>query len=82
MASHDLETIRHSTAHLMAQAITRLWPDLNVQLGIGPTIDTGFYYDIGMSHTLTEEDLPKIEEMIKKIIKEVLEIKRGILSKE
>ncbi|MFI5391010.1 MAG: threonine--tRNA ligase, partial [Bacteriovoracales bacterium] len=77
-----LETIRHSTAHLMAQAITRLWPDLNVQLGIGPTIDTGFYYDIDMTHTLTEEDLPKIEEMMKKIIKEGLEIKRGIFSKE
>jgi threonyl-tRNA synthetase len=82
MASKDLETIRHSTAHLMAQAITRLWPDLNVQLGIGPTIDTGFYYDIDMSHTLTEEDLPKIEEMMKKIIKEGLEIKRGVFSKE
>jgi threonyl-tRNA synthetase len=82
MASNDLETIRHSTAHLMAQAITRLWPDLNVQLGIGPTIDTGFYYDIDMSHTLTEEDLPKIEEMMKKIIKEGLEIKRGVFSKE
>ncbi len=82
MASNDLETIRHSTAHLMAQAITRLWPDLNVQLGIGPVIDTGFYYDIDMSHTLTEEDLPKIEEMMKKIIKEGLEIKRGVFSKK
>ena len=79
---HDLDTIRHSTAHLMAQAITRLWPDLNIQLGIGPVIDTGFYYDIDMEYTLTEEDLPKIEEMMKKIIKEGLEIKRGVFSKK
>ena len=79
---HDLETIRHSTAHLMAQAITRLWPNLNIQLGIGPVIDTGFYYDIDMEYTLTEEDLPKIEEMMKKIIKEGLEIKRGVFSKK
>ncbi len=81
MANFDLDTIRHSTAHLMAQAITRLWPELNVQLGIGPVIDSGFYYDIDMGHTLTEEDLPKIEEMMKKIIKEDLEIKRGVFSK-
>lgn len=81
-AKYNLDTIRHSTAHLMAQAITRLWPNLNVQLGIGPVIDTGFYYDIDMEHTLTEEDLPKIEDMMKKIIKEGLEIKRAVFTKK
>jgi len=79
---YDLDTIRHSTAHLMAQAITRLWPQLKIQLGIGPVIDTGFYYDIDMEYTLNEEDLPKIEEMMKKIIKEGLEIKRGVFTKK
>lgn len=79
---YDLDTIRHSTAHLMAQAITRLWPNLNVQLGIGPVIDSGFYYDIDMDHVLTEEDLPKIEDMMKKIIKEGLEIKRAVFTKK
>ena len=82
MSQYDLDTIRHSTAHLMAQAITRLWPNLNIQLGIGPVIDTGFYYDIDMEHTLTEEDLPKIQDMMKKIIKEGLEIKRAVFTKK
>lgn len=54
-----LEVLRHSTAHLMAQAIKRLYP--NVKLGVGPVIEGGFYYDLDMEETITPEDLPKIE---------------------
>jgi threonyl-tRNA synthetase len=69
MAKYDLDTLRHSTAHLMAQAIMELYPNDKVQLGIGPTIEHGFYYDIDMAKKLTEEDLKTIEEKMKEIIK-------------
>ena len=62
----------HSASHLMAQAIKRLWPE--AQLTIGPAIDNGFYYDIDLEHTLTPEDLEKIEKEMKKIVKEAPEI--------
>ncbi|MFZ4714078.1 MAG: threonine--tRNA ligase [Bacteriovoracaceae bacterium] len=76
MAKYDLETIRHSTAHLMAQAIKRLYPKDNVELGIGPTIEQGFYYDIQMDHKIQDEDLAKIEETMKTIINEKLMVTR------
>jgi threonyl-tRNA synthetase len=63
----EVETMRHSAAHIMAHAIQRLWPD--AKFGIGPTIDNGFYYDVDMAHKLTPEDLPKIEAEMKKIVK-------------
>jgi threonyl-tRNA synthetase len=63
----EVETMRHSAAHIMAHAIQRLWPD--AKFGIGPTIDNGFYYDVEMAHKLTPEDLPKIEAEMKKIVK-------------
>jgi threonyl-tRNA synthetase len=69
MAKYDLDTLRHSTAHLMAQAIMELYPNDKVQLGIGPTIEQGFYYDIDMTKKLSEEDLKTIEEKMKEIIK-------------
>jgi len=69
-----LEILRHSTAHLMAQAIKRLYK--NVKLGVGPVIEGGFYYDIDMEESLTPEDLPKIEKEMKKIVKENIEIHR------
>jgi threonyl-tRNA synthetase len=75
-----LEVYRHSTAHLMAQAIKRLYPD--VKLGIGPVIEDGFYYDIDLPVRLTPEDLPKIEAEMEKIIKEDLTIKRKVVSRE
>ncbi len=53
--------MRHSTAHLMAQAIKRLFKDESVKLGIGPVIENGFYYDIDMERAITPEDLPAIE---------------------
>ena len=54
-----LETLRHSTSHLMALAVSHLYP--GVSLGIGPPTGEGFYYDFQMSHRLTEEDLPRIQ---------------------
>ncbi|EQC50605.1 threonine--tRNA ligase [Bacteriovorax sp. DB6_IX] len=81
MAKFDIETIRHSSAHLMAQAISRLYPNENVQFGVGPVIDNGFYYDVQMTTTLTDEDLPKIEDMMKTIIKEKLPIERRVMER-
>ncbi|MDL4840643.1 threonine--tRNA ligase [Aquibacillus rhizosphaerae] len=75
-----IEVMRHSTAHLMAQAIKRLYD--NVKLGVGPTIENGFYYDIDMEESLTPEDLPRIEKEMKKIIDENLEIVRKEVSRQ
>jgi threonyl-tRNA synthetase len=75
-----LDILRHSTAHLMAQAIKRLYK--NVKLGVGPVIENGFYYDIDMEESLTPDDLPKIEQEMRKIVKENLEIVRKEVSRE
>ncbi len=76
----SLEILRHSTAHVMAQAIKRLYT--NVKLGVGPVIEGGFYYDIDLDRSLSPEDLPVIEEEMKKIIQEDLEIVRKEVSRE
>jgi threonyl-tRNA synthetase len=68
-----LEILRHSAAHVMAQAILRIYPE--ARLTIGPAVENGFYYDIDMA-PVSEDDFPKIEAEIKKIIKEKLPIKR------
>ncbi len=69
-----LEVIRHSTAHLMAQAVKRLYPD--VQVTIGPVIEDGFYYDFSSPHHFSEQDLEKISAEMKKIVKEKLPVER------
>lgn len=69
----------HSSAHLMAQAVKRLYPD--AQLGIGPSIADGFYYDIDLDKTLTPEDFSAIEEEMKKIVDEDLPVRRIEFSK-
>ena len=79
-SEQGLEVIRHSTAHLLAQAVKRLYPDVN--LGIGPVIDNGFYYDIEMAHTLVPEDLICIEREMKKIVSESLRIVRKEVTRE
>ncbi len=61
----EVETQRHSCAHIMAHAIQKLWPD--AQFGIGPTIENGFYYDVVLSHVITPEDLPLIEKEMRAI---------------
>ncbi len=70
----------HTTSHIMAQAIKRLYK--NVKLAIGPAIDGGFYYDFDSEHRFSEEDFAKIEEEMKKIIKEDLEITRFELPRD
>src|SRR5215831_18331171 len=63
----ELERIRHSCAHVLATAITRLWPD--AQFAAGPPVENGFYYDVELAHRISPEDFPKIEEEMKKEIK-------------
>lgn len=77
-----LEIMRHSTAHLMAQAIKRVYKDQSIKLGIGPVIENGFYYDIDMEQAITPEDLPAIEKEMKKIVNENIEIVRKEVSRE
>lgn len=68
----------HTTAHIFAQAVQRLYP--NAKFGIGPAIENGFYYDIDVEPKITPEDLPKIEDEMKKIIKENIPLEKKILS--
>ncbi|QSF47316.1 threonine--tRNA ligase [Paenibacillus tianjinensis] len=73
---------RHSTAHLMAQAIKRIYGGKNVKLGIGPVIEDGFYYDIDIEQPLSSEDLAAIEQEMQRIINENLPIVRREVSRE
>lgn len=73
-----LEIMRHSAAHVMAQAITRLYPD--AKLTIGPVVEEGFYYDIDME-PVSEDDFPKIENEMKRIVKQKLPVRRKVVSK-
>src|SRR5690554_1252267 len=75
-----LEVLRHSTAHLMAQAVQRLYP--KVEVTIGPVIADGFYYDFASDDPFTEEDLAKITAEMKKIIKEKLPVERFEMSRD
>ncbi len=71
------KTYWHTTAHIMAQAVCRLFK--NVKLAIGPAIDSGFYYDFDLEKSLTNDDLVNIEEEMQKIIKEDLEVEKFTL---
>lgn len=75
-----LEIIRHSTSHLMAQAVKELFPD--AQVTIGPVIENGFYYDFSMPHSLTLEDLPRIEKKMDEIVKRDLKIEREEMDRD
>ena len=70
-----LSTLRHSTSHVMAQAVKRLWPDVTV--AIGPAIENGFYYDFGRREPFTPEDLAKIEDTMRAIVEERLSFERS-----
>ncbi|GKU24486.1 threonine--tRNA ligase [Clostridium folliculivorans] len=72
--------LRHTAAHILAQAVKRLYP--GAKLTIGPAIDSGFYYDFDMEETLTIDSLKEIEEEMKVIIKEDLRLERSVLSRE
>ena len=75
-----IEITRHSTAHVLAQAVKRIYG--NVKLAIGPTIKNGFYYDFDLDISLTQDDLKKIEDEMNKIINEDLKFKRDDVSRE
>ncbi len=75
-----VDVMRHTVSHVMAQAVQRLWP--GTKLAIGPTIQDGFYYDFDMEHTLSSDDLEKIEAEMAKIIAEDYEITREELAPE
>ncbi|PSR25639.1 MAG: threonine--tRNA ligase [Sulfobacillus thermosulfidooxidans] len=78
--SSGQRVFRHSSAHLLAQAVKRLWPE--AKLGTGPALDDGFYYDIWLPNPLKEDDLQRIEEMMRTIVQENLDIERVELSRE
>src|SRR5213594_4838945 len=63
----DVERLRHSASHVLATAILKLWPE--AQFAAGPPVENGFYYDVDLSHRISPEDFPKIEEEMKKEIK-------------
>lgn len=75
-----LDILRHSTAHLLAQAVQRLFP--GAQVTIGPVIDNGFYYDFAFERPFTPEDLPAIEAEMQKIVKEALPVSRSVKSRD
>ncbi|MAY56367.1 MAG: threonine--tRNA ligase [Gammaproteobacteria bacterium] len=75
-----LDVIRHSCAHLMAQAVQRLFPD--AQVTIGPVIDDGFYYDFAYERPFTPEDLEQIEKVMGDIVKENLPVSREVMSRD
>ncbi len=79
-SEEGLEILRHSCAHLMAQAIEKLWP--GAKFGIGPCIKDGFYYDVDVPVTLTEQDLPAIEAEMRKLAGAALKVERVDMSRE
>src|SRR5215203_4411293 len=78
-SAEGLEVLRHSTAHAMAQAILELYP--GSKLTIGPPIENGFYYDIEVNGRITDEDLPRIEEKMREVVRRDLPIEREEISK-
>ena len=80
MQEHDINILRHTAAHILAQAVKRLFP--KVKLGIGPSIDNGFYYDFETDIPFTMQDLEAIEKEMKKIVKQNLQIEHFTLSRE
>ncbi|AZQ47798.1 threonine--tRNA ligase [Bacillus albus] len=79
-SDEGVEIARHSAAHILAQAVKRLYGD--IKLGVGPVIENGFYYDMDLPSSVNVEDLPKIEKEMKKIINENIKIERVEVSRE
>lgn len=80
-SADGLAVYRHSAAHVLAQALKRIYGQVKVKLGIGPVIQDGFYYDIDMEHPLTPEDLQAIEAEMSAIVRENLPIVRRVVSR-
>jgi len=79
-AEQGVDILRHSTSHVMAQAVSRLYP--GTKLGIGPTIEGGFYYDLGLTERISVDDLSKIEDEMKNIISQNFPFERQTVSKD
>ena len=77
-----VEVLRHSTAHVMAQALRRIFGEQNVKLGVGPVIEDGFYYDIDLNVPISIDDLGKIEKEMENIIQENVPIVRREVNRE
>ena len=76
----ELDRLRHSCAHVMATAISRIWPD--VQFAAGPPVDNGFYYDMELQHRISPDDFPRIEEEMKKVVKDNDSFERVVVSRD
>src|SRR5262244_4350989 len=76
----DLERLRHSASHVLATAILRIWPE--AQFAAGPPVETGFYYDVDLSHRISPEDFEKIEAEMKKEIKANNVFERIVVTRE
>lgn len=76
----DIERLRHSTAHILATAIAKIWPD--AQFAAGPPVENGFYYDVELEHRISPEDFERIEDEMLKVVKENQTFERMIVSRE
>lgn len=76
----DIERLRHSTAHVLATAVLKIWPD--AQFAAGPPVENGFYYDVELEHRVSIDDFPRIEEEMKKVIKENQRFDRRAVSRD
>ncbi|MGE9268725.1 MAG: threonine--tRNA ligase [Verrucomicrobiales bacterium] len=76
----DLERLRHSCAHVLATAVSRLWPD--AQFAAGPPVEGGFYYDVDLQHRITPDDFEKIEAEMKKVVKENAPFEKIVVSRD
>ena len=76
----DLERLRHSTAHVLATAIAKLWPD--AQFAAGPPVENGFYYDVELSHRISPEDFEAIEAEMTRVVKENQTFERISVSRD
>src|SRR6266481_4526272 len=75
----ELDRLRHSCAHVLASAILRIWPQ--AQFAAGPPVENGFYYDLELDHRISPDDFPKIEEEMKKVVKENQPFERMTVSR-
>ena len=76
----DIDRLRHSSAHVLATAVLRIWPD--AQLAAGPPVENGFYYDMDLEHRISTDDFEKIEAEMKKVVKENQVFERAVVSRE
>ncbi|MFM8719725.1 MAG: threonine--tRNA ligase, partial [Chthoniobacterales bacterium] len=75
----ELEKLRHSCAHVLAEAVLRIWPE--AQFAAGPPVEQGFYYDVDLTHRISPEDFPKIEAEMAKIIAADQPFERSVVSR-